>query len=87
MRLYHVTSAQAAGEIYPNGPFQSKEADGSVYFTNRLGGYASGYGDAWVVVEVPEEITELDDEFDDGELHYRINLGDLKADYIIGMGA
>lgn len=87
MRLYHMTSPQAAAEIYPNGPFISKEADGSVYFSDRVDGYAAGYGEAWVCVDVPELIAELDDEFPDGELHYRINLQDLRPEYIIGTSA
>lgn len=86
MLLYHVTSAEAAREIYPDGPFVSKEADGSVYFSDRLHGYASGHGDAFVLVRVPESITELDDEFGTGERHYRINLRDLKPKHIVSFG-
>ena len=86
MLLYHVTSLEAAEAIYPAGPFQSKEADGSVYFTDRLHGYADGYGDAFVLVHVPDSIAMLDDEFDSGEKHYRINQRDLKPKHIVSFG-
>lgn len=86
MLLYHVTSLEAAKAIYPDGPFTSKEADGSVYFSDRLGEHASGYGNAYVAVWVPEYIAVLDDEFPDGEQHYRINLRDLLPRHIVGRG-
>lgn len=70
MILYHYTTPEAAERIRATGTMVGLE-DG-LFFTNRRGGYASGYGAAVVELHVPDALLQLDDEFPDGEQHFRI---------------
>lgn len=87
--LYHRTSNEAATTIARTRRFLSKEEgalpDG-VYFSNReTGSYSVDYGEAVVRVEVPEVWAQLDDEFDDGEKHYRVHARDIDPAWITGV--
>lgn len=54
-----------------------------VYLSNRLDGAAGGYGSAVVQLRVPAEIAELEDEFPDGEQHYRVRVDALRAEHFV----
>jgi hypothetical protein len=72
LRLFHRTTPAAADAIVGTGAWLSAYPDGSVWFSTYDGGQATGYGDACVAVDVPASLAELDDEFPDGECHYRV---------------
>lgn len=78
--LYHRTSIDAARAILASGRFVTRENTREAFASNRVDGQAIGYGDAVVHVRVDEDDAQLDDEFPDGELHYRIPLD--RADVI-----
>lgn len=82
--LYHRTSPEAADEIQRTRRMTSKEHDGSVYFSTHQHGQGEGYGTAVVHVRVPEHLAELDDEFPDGEQHYRVNQRHLAPHHFVG---
>lgn len=86
MKLYHRTTPEAVALILKTGEFVAKEADGSVYLSNRLNGMTTGYGDAWVVLNVPATLCTLDDEYPGGERHYRVNRRDLRREHIVRAG-
>lgn len=82
--LFHRTSHTAAELIAVEKAMISKENTAEVYFsTNRLG-QAEGYGEAVVHVRVPVEIAELEDEFPNGEQHYRVKASALLTDWVPG---
>lgn len=83
--LYHRTSAERAREIERSGRFVSLENTSEVYFSNRRRGQAEGYGVAVVHVRIPESLAELDDEFPDGELHYRVRAHHILRGHIAGI--
>lgn len=84
--LYHRTTADAAAEIHQQRRMTSKENDGGVFFsTVRDGGQGEGYGDAVVHVRVPEHLAELDDEFPDGEQHYKVRSKHLQPHHFVGV--
>jgi hypothetical protein len=70
MKVFHHTSLEAAKRIVETGTMTGLE-DG-LFFTNRAGGHASGYGAATVEMSIPDHLLQLDDEFQDGEEHYRL---------------
>lgn len=70
--LYHRTTPEAKAEILRTREWRSQENHGKVYFSNRIDGQAAGYGDAVIHIRLPIQATELDDEFPDGEKHYRV---------------
>jgi hypothetical protein len=82
--LYHRTSNEAATSIAQTRRFRSREQD-EVCFSNRESGQVSGYGEATVRVEVPEVWARLDDEFPDGEKHYRVDARDIEPEWITGV--
>ncbi len=84
MRLYHRTTPEAAREIAETRRFVSKEGN-EVCFSNRRNGYASGYGTSVVVVDMPRGTYMLDDEFQTGEKHYRVLIGDLTSERIVSV--
>lgn len=82
--LYHRTTPEAAAAIMRERRMTSKEWDGSLYFsTARTGGQADGYGATIVHVRVPADVAELDDEFPDGEQHYRVKARDLRPEWFV----
>ena len=91
--LYHRTSEDAARAIVATGRFLTRENTPEAYVSTHVDGEAAGYGSAVVHVRVDEADAQLEDEFPDGELHYRIPLdraevvGALKAvDYVVLFG-
>lgn len=82
--VYHRTTTEAATAIRETGNWLCKENPNYVYVSNLRQGEAIGYGDAIVtLVGVPEHLLELDDEFPDGEIHYRIKADDIKPEWIL----
>jgi hypothetical protein len=79
--VYHRTSETAAVEITRTRRFTSRER-GEVCVSDRLFGYANGYGPAATVLDVPEHLLTLDDEFPTGERHYRVRVADIRPEYI-----
>lgn len=72
--LYHRTSEEAARAILASGRFVTRENTREAFASTHADGQAAGYGAAVVHVRVDERDAELDDEFPDGEQHYRIPL-------------
>ena len=72
--LYHRTSEDAARAIVATGRFLTRENTPEAYVSTHVDGEAAGYGSAVVHVRVDEADAQLEDEFPDGELHYRIPL-------------
>lgn len=81
--LYHRTSADAAEIIKRERRMRSLENTGEAFFSNCLEGQATGYGSGVVHVRVPEDLAELDDEFPDGELHYRVRVSRLRPEHFV----
>jgi hypothetical protein len=79
--LYHRTTPEAAASIVKTKTMTSKE-QGYVFFSTHHGGAAAtGYGASVVHVRVPEHLAELDDEFPDGEQHYKMRTRDLRPEH------
>lgn len=72
--LYHRTTPEHAAAILHAGRFMTRENTPEAFVSNRVAGQATGYGAAVVHVRVRESAAELDDEFPDGEQHFRIPL-------------
>jgi hypothetical protein len=73
MRLYHRTGRDAADQITATRTWISKEYDGRIFFSTSVGaGNSEGYGEVVLAVEVPDQLTMLDDEFPDGEQHFSV---------------
>ena len=72
LTLYHRTTPAAAAAILAGARMASKENQDSSYFSTSATGQAEGYGEAVVIIRVPIDLIELDDEFPDGEQHYRV---------------
>ena len=72
--LYHRTSEEAARAIIQAGHFLTRENTREAFVSTHVDGQAAGYGTAIVHVRVDEADAQLDDEFPDGEQHYRIPL-------------
>lgn len=81
--LYHRTSVDAAEVIMRERRMRSLENTGEAFFSNRLDGQGVGYGPGVVHVRVPEGLAELDDEYPDGELHYRVRVSALRPEHFI----
>jgi len=72
--LYHRTSEDAARAVLATGRFVTRENTPEAYASTDVDGQAAGYGPAVVHVRVDEADAELEDEFPDGEQHFRIPL-------------
>ncbi|WP_336794165.1 hypothetical protein [Gordonia malaquae] len=79
MILYHRTSREAAEAIVASGTWVSKEHDQSIYFSTTPTGAIDGYGEVVLRVDVDPDVAVLDDEFPDGELHYRVHADALSG--------
>jgi hypothetical protein len=82
--LYHRTTMEVASRIYAERRMASRENTAEAYFSTSLDGQASGYGEAAVHIRVPLGLAELEDEFPDGEQHYRVRVVDLLPEHFIG---
>ena len=83
MRVYHRTTVEAARAIRGDRSFLSKE-QGYVFVGSRPEGYITGYGEAVVALEVPVTLLELDDEFQDGEQHFRVPAAAIRPEWVRG---
>lgn len=72
--LYHRTSADAARAIVAAGRLTTRENTPHAYASTSLTGQGECYGPVAVHVRVNAAEALLDDEFPDGERHYRIPL-------------
>lgn len=84
MKLFHRTTESAADAIIASQSWVSKENTQEVYFSSaQSGGEADGYGTAVLSVDVPVTVAHLDDEFPDGEQHFRVSIDNLAGRTII----
>jgi hypothetical protein len=81
--LYHRTTPEAAQEIYHDKAMRSKENTGETYWSTHRNGEATGYGGGLVHIRVPEHLAEIEDEFPDGEEHYRVRPGHLQPHHFV----
>jgi hypothetical protein len=85
--LYHRTTPEAAAAIYQDKHMHAKENTGETYWSTHKGdgpdNHTSGYGSGPVHVRVPEHLAELDDEFPDGEEHYRVHKDSLAPHHFV----
>jgi len=72
--LYHRTTPEAARAILAEGRLVTRENRPEAYCSTRVDGQGEGYGVAVVHLRISESLTELDDEFPDGEQHFRVPL-------------
>lgn len=85
--LYHRTTPEALEAINASGTMFSKENTDEAYFsTVSEGGQGEGYGSAVVWIRVPEDAVEIDDEFPDGEQHYRVPIKEITKDRLLPYG-
>lgn len=84
--LYHRTDPASAQAILASGRFESHcQNRDEAYFTSVADGRnARHYGDAVVHVRVPAVVAVPDETFNDGEIFYRVPIGELSRDRIIG---
>ena len=81
--LYHRTTPERAAQIRAERAFVSRERPAFVYFTDRAeGGYADGYGSAVVAVTVPAGMALPEDEFGDGERHFRVEASKIRPEWV-----
>jgi hypothetical protein len=71
--VYHHTSKEKAAKIRESGTLKAT-AEPDVYVTTRKEP-DTGYGDTAVSIQVNPSLLEIDDEFPDGRVDYRLNVG------------
>jgi hypothetical protein len=71
--VYHHTSNANAEQIAATGTLKA-QAEPDVYVTTRKE-TDTGYGDTAVAIRVKPEVLQIDDEFPDGRIDFRINAG------------
>lgn len=81
--LYHRTTPEAAAQIMRDRRMLSLENTQEAFFSNRFVGQGTGYGEGVVHVRVPEHLAELDDEFPDGEKHFRVKVLRLRPEHFV----
>lgn len=82
--LYHRTTPEALEAITASGTMTTKENTPEVYFsTVSEGGQGDGYGSAVVWIRVPEDSVEIDDEFPDGEQHFRVPIKEITKERML----
>lgn len=82
--LYHHTSAGNAAQITKTGKLKSA-GEPDVYVTTRKE-TDTGYGDTAVAVRVDPALLQIDDEFPDGRVDYRINTGKPGGTFAVKVG-
>ena len=70
--VYHHTSAKNAAEIRRTGKLKSA-AEPDVYLTSRKE-TDTGYGDTAVAIRLRPELLQIDDEFPDGRIDFRVDV-------------
>lgn len=81
--LYHRTTPEAAALILTERRILTRENTGEAYFSDRRDGSAVSYGAGVVHVRIPAALAELEDEFPDGERHYRVRAALLRPEHFI----
>ncbi|MFA6935093.1 MAG: hypothetical protein WCR70_07475, partial [Sphaerochaetaceae bacterium] len=81
--LYHATSKAAAKNIESTGMMIAKE-DG-LFFSTKSDGQIAGYGESVVKLEIPAELLEIDDIFDD-EAHLYLGIGNKRSRNVAEFG-
>jgi hypothetical protein len=71
--VYHHTSKEKAAKIRESGTLKAT-AEPDVYVTTRRE-TDTGYGDTAVSIQVDPSLLEIDDEFPDGRVDYRLSVG------------
>lgn len=79
MRLYHRTTEEKAQKILRDLSWVSLENTGDVFLSTHPDRMIVGYGPVVVAVDVPDEYIMIDDEFPDGEEHYRVHASKLQG--------
>jgi hypothetical protein len=82
MRVYHRTTPEAAAAIYETGRMISKETPALVFVSSTPDGMCVGYGEAVVILYIPEEWLTLEDEFPDGEKHFTVPAKKITAEHL-----
>ena len=78
MIVYHRTDRSSADQILATQAWISRENSNEIYFsTVAVDSAADGYGTVVLAVDIHPDLASLDDEFPDGEQHYRIHTRDL----------
>jgi len=72
--LYHRTTPEAARAILVENRFVTRENRPEAYCSTHVDGQGEGYGVAVVHLRIRESLAELEDEFPDGEQHFRVPL-------------
>lgn len=78
IRVYHRTTVEGIEGIRRRG-FTSQENTNELFVSTARSGQNVGYGDRVVILDVPENLLRLDDEFPDGEQHYALSLAGRDA--------
>lgn len=86
--LYHRTDEEAARAILATGRFRTRENTPEAYLSTDPDGHAAGYGEVVVHVRIDEADARLEDEFPDGEQHFRIPIdrAEIVHAFTIGPG-
>lgn len=82
--VYHHTSKDKAERIAKTGKLVSA-AEPDVYVTTRRE-TDTGYGDTSIAIRVKPELLQIDDEFPDGRVDYRINTGKPAGSVAVEVG-
>lgn len=82
MIVFHRTDTASRDAIHASGRFTSRE-NGEVCVSDTQNGYATEYGPAVVMLDIPEELLVPDDEFQTGETHYRVKAKDIQPEMIL----
>lgn len=83
LTLYHHTTPENADKIKQSGKWMSKESTQEIWFSNRKGEHADGYGTGGVVkVKVHPRIVRQTDSFPSGEHYFAIHKNHLTKKHI-----
>ncbi len=72
--LYRRTTPEAARAILADNRFVTRGNRPEAYCSTHVDGQGEGYGVAVVHLRIRESVAELEDEFPDGEQHFRVPL-------------
>lgn len=72
--LYHRTTPEAARAILAENRFLTRGNRPEAYCSTRVDGQGEEYGVAVVHLRIGASLAELEDEFPDGEQHFRVPL-------------
>lgn len=81
--LYHRTDAESAELVYRQRSMISRENTAETYWSNRVDGQATGYGQAVVHIRVPEQVADSRTSSRNGEQHFRLHVTDLRPEHFV----